>query len=148
MVAPRVAALPLHGEAARRCGIALAAVMVCTRGAHFASLHALTSASLAVFFLTGALLRPRRMLPLLFGIAALLDLIGLASGSSSDWCMSTAYWALALSYAVSWCGGRLSALQLRRHARRGVTAPVWALLICGSAAYLLSKGGFYFLFRR
>ncbi|ALS96564.1 hypothetical protein [Xanthomonas oryzae] len=145
MVALRVAALPLHGEAARRCGIAFAAAMVCTRGAHFASVHALPSASWAVFFLTGALLRPRWMLPLLFGIAALLDLIGLASGSSSHWRMSPAYWALALAYAVSWCGGRLCALQLRHQARRGVTAPLWALLISGSAAYLLSKGGFYFL---
>ncbi len=145
IVAPRVAALPLHGEAVRGCGIALAAVMVCTRGAHFASVDALPSASWAVFFLTGALLRPLWMLPLLLGIAALLDLIGLASGSSSDWCMSPAYWALALAYAVSWCGGRLSALQLRRQARRGVTGPLWALLISGSAAYLLSKGDFYFL---
>ncbi|USJ02887.1 hypothetical protein MUG10_15885 [Xanthomonas prunicola] len=146
MMASRVAVLPLHGEAARTCGIALAALMVCTRGEHFVSVDALPSASWAVFFLAGALLRPLWMLPLLFGIAALLDLIGLASGSSSDWCMSSAYWALALAYAVLWCGGRLSALlQVQRQARRTVAGPLLALLISGSAAYLLSKGGFYFL---
>lgn len=85
------------------------------------------------------------MLPLLFGIASLLDLIGLASGSVSDWCLSPAYWALALAYAVLWCGGRLSAVQLQREGWCGVAGLPLALLISGSAAYLLSKGGFYFL---
>lgn len=44
--------------------------MVCTRGEHVASVGALPSASWAVFFLAGALLRPPWMLPLLFGSAA------------------------------------------------------------------------------
>ncbi|MCL1501382.1 hypothetical protein M3O57_07260 [Xanthomonas nasturtii] len=147
MATPRaaVAPLPLHGAAARICGIALAVLMVCTRGEHFASVDALPSASSAVFFLAGALLRPLWMLPLLFGIASLLDLIGLASGSVSDWCLSPAYWALALAYAVLWCGGRLSAVQLQREGWCGVAGLPLALLISGSAAYLLSKGGFYFL---
>ncbi|OAX86144.1 hypothetical protein A7D16_04390 [Xanthomonas nasturtii] len=147
MATPRaaVAPLPLHGAAARICSIALAVLMVCTRGEHFASVDALPSASSAVFFLAGALLRPLWMLPLLFGIASLLDLIGLASGSVSDWCLSPAYWALALAYAVLWCGGRLSAVQLQREGWCGVAGLPLALLISGSAAYLLSKGGFYFL---
>ncbi|KPL47536.1 hypothetical protein XAXN_19275 [Xanthomonas axonopodis] len=147
MVARRAAAapLPLHGTVARACGIALAVLMVCACGEHFANVDALPTASWAVFFLAGALLRPLWMLPLLFGIVSLLDLIGLASGSSSDWCMSPAYWALALAYAVLWCGGRLSALQVQRQARCGVTGPLLALLISGSAAYLISEGGFYFL---
>lgn len=147
MVAPRAAAtpLPLHGTAARACGIALAVLMVCARGEHFANVDALPTASWAVFFLAGALLRPLWMLPLLFGIVSLLDLIGLASGSSSDWCLSPAYWALALAYAALWWGGLLSALQLQRQGWRRVVGPLLTLLISGSAAYLLSKAGFYFL---
>ncbi|MFA4432872.1 hypothetical protein P2B10_01330 [Xanthomonas perforans] len=149
MVARRAAAtplpLPLHGTAARACGIALAGLMVCARGEHFANVDALPTASWAVFFLAGALLRPLWMLPLLFGIVSLLDLIGLASGSSSDWCLSPAYWALALAYAALWWGGLLFASQLQREAWRRVTGPLLALLISGSAAYVLSKAGFYFL---
>ncbi|MBZ3582551.1 hypothetical protein IPQ65_10395 [Xanthomonas perforans] len=149
MVARRAAAtplpLPLHGTAARACGIALAGLMVCARGEHFANVDALPTASWAVFFLAGALLRPLWMLPLLFGIVSLLDLIGLASGSSSDWCLSPAYWALALAYAALWWGGLLFASQLQRQAWRRVTGPLLALLISGSAAYVLSRAGFYFL---
>ncbi|PPU89448.1 hypothetical protein [Xanthomonas euvesicatoria] len=147
MVARRAAAtpLPLHGTAARACGIALAGLMVCARGEHFANVDALPTASWAVFFLAGALLRPLWMLPLLFGIVSLLDLIGLASGSSSDWCLSPAYWALALAYAALWWGGLLFASQLQRQAWRRVTGALLALLISGSAAYVLSKAGFYFL---
>ncbi|MBO9768082.1 MULTISPECIES: hypothetical protein [Xanthomonas] len=147
MMARRAAAtpLPLHGSAARACGIALAGLMVCARGEHFAHAGALPTASWAVFFLAGALLRPLWMLPLLFGIVSLLDLIGLASGSSSDWCLSPAYWALALAYAVLWWGGLLFASQLQRQAWRRVTRPLLALLISGSTAYVLSKAGFYFL---
>ncbi|MCC8912552.1 hypothetical protein [Xanthomonas euvesicatoria] len=147
MVAWRAAAtpLPLHGTAARACGIALAGLMVCARGEHFANVDALPTASWAVFFLAGALLRPLWMLPLLFGIVSLLDLIGLASGSSSDWCLSPAYWALALAYAALWWGGLLFASQLQRQAWRRVTGALLALLISGSAAYVLSKAGFYFL---
>ncbi|ATB59297.1 conserved membrane hypothetical protein [Xanthomonas citri pv. fuscans] len=147
MMARRAAAtpLPLHGAAARACGIALAVLMVCARGEHVANVDALPTASWAVFFLAGALLRPLWMLPLLFGIVSLLDLIGLASGSSSDWCLSPAYWALALAYAALWWGGLLSALQLQRQAWRRVVGPLLALLISGSAAYLLSKAGLYFL---
>lgn len=95
--------------------------MVCTRGAHFASVDALPSASLAVFFLTGALLRSWWMLPLLFGIAALRDLIGLALGSSSDWCMSPAYWALALPAPCRGVAG--GCLRCSYGAKPGVVSP-------------------------
>ncbi|PPV07345.1 hypothetical protein XBLMG947_1358 [Xanthomonas bromi] len=145
MVAARVAAVPLQGKAARTCGIALAALMVCTHGQHLAHVDALPSASWAVFFLAGALLRPLWMLPLLYGIASLLDLIGVALGNSSDWCLSPAYWAFALAYAVLWGGGRLAASRRQRDTWRRVAGPLSAVLISGSAAYLLCKGGFYFL---
>ncbi|KQR13318.1 MULTISPECIES: hypothetical protein [Xanthomonas] len=136
---------PLQGTAAWMCGSALVLLMVCTRGEHFASVDALPSASWAVFFLAGALLRPRWMLPLLFGVASALDLIGLVSGSISDWCLSPAYWALALAYAALWLGGRVYAMQLHRDVWRDAARLLCAVLLSGSLAYLLSKGGFYFL---
>ena len=64
--------LTVHGASAWAGGLLLAALMVCTRGQHVASLDGLPSASWAVFFLAGALLRPVWMLPLLFGLASAL----------------------------------------------------------------------------
>lgn len=124
-------------------GTALAALMVCTRGQHFASVDALPSASWAVFFLAGALLRPMWALPVFFVLSSLLDFASLASGTITDWCLSPAYWALALAYATLWLGG---------HVYRGLHRDAWStvprlalvLVATASVAYLLSKGGFWF----
>lgn len=124
-------------------GLALVLLMACTRGQHFASVDALPSASWAVFFLAGALLRPMWMLPLLFVEASLLDFGSLAAGTISDWCTSPAYWALVPAYATLWLGGTVYA---RLHRERWSTLPRLALVLVATAvvAYLFSKGGFYF----
>lgn len=124
-------------------GLALAALMIATRGQHFASVDALPSASWAVFFLAGALLRPAWTLPALFALATALDFGSYAAGTITDWCLSPAYWALALAYAALWLGG---------HVYRGLhldgwrTLPRLALVLIATAgvAYLLSKGGYWF----
>lgn len=123
--------------------VALAALMICTRGQHFASVDALPSASWAVFFLVGALLRPVWALPLFFALSTSLDLLSLASGTISDWCLSPAYWALAVAYAVLWFGGRTYA-RMHREDWRAVPRLTLVLLVTASAAYLVSKGGFHF----
>ena len=123
--------------------VALAALMICTRGQHFASVDALPSASWAVFFLVGALLRPAWALPLFFGLSTSLDLLSLASGTISDWCLSPAYWALALAYTVLWFGGRTYA-RVHREDWRAVPRLALVLLVTASVAYLVSKGGFHF----
>lgn len=125
-------------------GLALAALMICTRGQHFASVNALPSASWAVFFLAGALLRPAWVLPAFFVLSSMLDFGSLAAGTITDWCVSPAYWALAFAYAALWLGGRVYARRV--HADRWATVPrlVLVLLATTVVAYLLSKGGFYF----
>jgi len=124
-------------------GASLAALMIATRGQHFASVDALPSASWAVFFLAGALLRPMWALPALFVLSSLLDFASLATGTITDWCLSPAYWAVALAYAALWLGG---ALYARMHRDRWSTVPKLALMLVATAsiAYLISKGGFYF----
>ena len=124
-------------------GLSLAALMICTRGQHFASVDALPSASWAVFFLAGALLRPMWTLPAFFVLSSLLDIGSLAAGTITDWCLSPAYWALALAYAALWLGGHVYA-RLQRGNWSDVPRLAVALLITASVAYLLSKGGFYF----
>lgn len=125
-------------------GGALAALMIATRGQHFASVDALPSASWAVFFLAGVLLRPMWTLPALFVLSSLLDVASLATGAITDWCLSPAYWAVALAYAALWFGGTLYA---GAHRDRWATVPRLALSLVATAsvAYLISKGGFYFL---
>ena len=137
--------LPLRSRMAQAgAGLALAALMICTRGQHFATVDALPSASWAVFFLAGALLRPGWIFPALFVLSSLLDLASLALGRVTDWCLSPAYWALALAYGVLWWGGRTYA---RMHHDRVATVPMLALSLLATSvvAYLISKGGFYFL---
>jgi len=145
MLPPSEAALPLRSRNAQiAAALALAALMVCTRGQHFATVDALPSASWAVFFLAGALLRPAWLFPALFVLSSLLDLASLALGRVTDWCLSPAYWALAVAYGALWWGGRVYA---RMHRDRLSTVPVLALslLAVSVVAYLISKGGFYFL---
>lgn len=124
-------------------GTALAALMIATRGQHFASVDALPSASWAVFFLVGALLRPVWALPLFFALSSSLDFISLKSGTITDWCLSPAYWAVALAYAALWFGGRAYA-GLHRDRWSSVPRLVLVLLVTATVAYLVSKGGFYF----
>ncbi|MBN7136909.1 hypothetical protein A7A76_19395 [Lysobacter enzymogenes] len=145
MLPPSEAALPLRSRNAQiAAALALAALMVCTRGQHFATVDALPSASWAVFFLAGALLRPAWLFPALFVLSSLLDLASLALGRVTDWCLSPAYWALALAYGALWWGGRVYA---RMHRDRIATVPVLVLCLLATSviAYLISKGGFYFL---
>ena len=74
-------------------GLALAALLAMTRGQHFASVN-LPSASWAVFFLAGVLVRPKWVFPALFLEASLLDFAAIQWAGVSDWCMSPAYWML------------------------------------------------------
>ena len=124
-------------------GVALAALMIATRGQHFATIDRLPSASWAIFFLAGALLRPMWMLPLLFVLASLLDIVSLASGTIGDWCLSPAYWALAPAYAGLWLAGHFYA---RIHQDRWATLPRLAAVLAVAAllTYVFSGGGFYF----
>ncbi len=136
--------LPLTSSRSQRVvGLLLAAAMICTRGQHFASVDALPSASWAVFFLAGALLRPMWALPAFFVLSSLLDIGSLAAGTITDWCLSPAYWALALAYAALWLGGHVYA-RLHRERWSDVPRLALALVVTASVAYLLSKGGFYF----
>ncbi len=137
--------LPLASPAAQwLAGLLLAALMICTRGQHFASVNALPSASWAVFFLAGALLRPMWTLPLFFLLSSALDIGSLAAGTITDWCVSPAYWALAFAYAALWLGGHVYARRLHDGIWRSVPRLAVALVLAATLAYVLSKGGFYF----
>lgn len=123
-------------------GVALAILLVVTRGNHFASLN-LPSASWAVFFLAGMLLRPRWVFAVLFGLASAVDFSLLASGNVSDWCLSPAYWLLVPAYAVLWQAGRLYAGWHTDNVR-SMLRLLATVVISAGVCHLISSGGFYF----
>lgn len=124
-------------------GVLLALLMIVTRGQHFATVN-LPSASWAVFFLAGVLLRQRWVFPALFALATALDFGMVASGSVTDWCTSPAYWVLVPAYGALWLGGRLYA---GWHSERlsSLALLVLTVLVAAFVCHLLSSGGFYFL---
>jgi len=123
-------------------GLALAALLAMTRGQHFASVN-LPSASWAVFFLAGVLVRPKWVFPALFLEASLLDFAAIQWAGVSNWCMSPAYWMLVPAYGSLWLGGRLYA---RWHRDQFSSLATLALCVMVSAfvCYLFSGGGFLY----
>ncbi|MEP7184737.1 MAG: hypothetical protein ABI767_02765 [Rhodanobacter sp.] len=123
--------------------VALALLMICTRGQHVVSVNVLPSASWAVFFLAGLMLRPRWIFPALFVLASLLDFGSLVAGTVGQWCISPAYWILLAAYASLWLAGRIYA---RWHSvdLAGIVRLLLVLLVATLVAYVLSGGGFYF----
>lgn len=123
-------------------GLALAALLAMTRGQHFASVN-LPSASWAVFFLAGVLVRPKWVFPALFLEASLLDFAAIQWAGVSDWCMSPGYWMLVPAYGSLWLGGRLYA---RWHRDQFSSLATLALCVMVSAfvCYLFSGGGFLY----
>lgn len=137
--------LPLKQTSIRwMVGIALAILMTCTRGQHFASVHALPSASWAVFFLAGTMLGRWWIFVLFFALASVLDFGSLAAGTITDWCLSPAYWVLVPAYGTLWVSGRFYA---RWHELHWRSVPRLALVVPVSVffTYVISGGGYYML---
>lgn len=135
--------LPLPSRQAQLwVGIALAGLMVATRGQHVASIHALPSASWAVFFLAGALLRPAWLLPALFVLASLVDFASMPPDRIGAHCLSPAYWLLLPAYATLWTAGRLYA-RLHTDSFATVLRLAAVLVVATIVAYQFSGGGFY-----
>lgn len=133
-------------------GIALIALLVATRGQHFATVVSLPGASWAVFFLAGVYLRPAWIFPALFALVWGLDfaphLLSGASlaetvGGGKAFCLTPAYFFLLPAYGALWLAGRWYAA---RHRFAWTTlAPLAAAVFTGAAVCeLLSSGGFYF----
>ncbi|GAB4350141.1 MAG: hypothetical protein Kow0073_04270 [Immundisolibacter sp.] len=132
--------LPLHRS--RPAGLALATVMILTRGHHFATAVHLPDASWAVFFLAGVLLAGWRPLAGLLALAAACDYVAIAFGGVSAWCVSPAYGALAPAYGALYAAGRWYA-DRHRPQRSSLLPFAGAALVGATACELLSSGAFY-----
>ncbi|WP_339463535.1 hypothetical protein [Pseudomonas sp. EA_105y_Pfl2_R69] len=134
--------LKLSPRAQLAIGLTLALLMAMTRGQHFATVN-LPSASWAVFFLAGVLLRPRWVFPALFIEASLLDFAAVQWSGISDWCLSPAYWMLLPAYGSLWLGGRLYA-GWQRDNLSSLALLMATVMIAALVCYLFSGGGFLY----
>lgn len=120
----------------------LAALMILTRGQHFASVNALPSASWALFFLAGVLIRPEWAFPALFALAFGLDTTAVGWNGVSDHCFTPAYAALIPAYGSLWLAGRWYARQ-HRDQLFTVVPLTFSVVIGAVICYGFSGGGFY-----
>jgi hypothetical protein len=123
-------------------GVLLVALMVVTRGQHFASVSALPSASWAVFFLAGFYLSTRWAFPGLLALAAALDFSAVFFAGVSSYCLSPAYGFLIPAYGSLWLAGRWFASKYQFSWT--TTLFLSASVVTGAAmATVFSSGGFY-----
>jgi hypothetical protein len=135
---------PLSQRAQTGLLITLMVVMVATRFHHEGNLVNawLPDASMSVFFLGGLLLRSYWRFAVLMALAVAVDWAAVDLAGVSDFCITAAYAALPLAYAVLWQGGRLC-----RHWCVPVARPLLRVLAVGVIAaalsFLVSNGAFY-----
>jgi hypothetical protein len=124
-------------------GVLLAALVIVTRGHHFAAINHLPSATLAVFFLAGVYLRQVWVFPALLALCAGLDYAAITWGGVSSFCVTTAYGFLLPAYGVLWLAGRWFA---KRYSFSWSTLlPLTgSLTVAAAISELFSSGGFYF----
>lgn len=124
-------------------GIVLAGLVIATRGQHFASINALPSASLAVFFLAGLYLRPTWIFPALLALCAGLDFSAITYGGVSSFCVTPAYGFLLPAYGVMWLAGRWFAKRIS-FSFNALLPLVGSVAIAATVSEIFSSAGFYF----
>lgn len=124
-------------------GVILVLLVIATRGHHFASINALPSASLAVFFLAGLYLRPAWMFPALLALCAGLDFYSVTFAGTSSFCVTPAYGFLLPAYGVMWLTGRWFAKRYS-FSTKAVLLLVGSVAVAATVSELFSSGGFYF----
>lgn len=124
-------------------GIVLSGLIIATRGHHFASINALPSASLAVFFLAGLYLRPAMMFPALLALCTGLDLYSVYFQGVSNFCVTPAYGFLLPAYGTMWLAGRWFAKRYS-FGFNALLPLVGSVAVAAPISELFSSGGFYF----
>lgn len=124
-------------------GVTLAALIIVTRGHHFASINSLPSASLAVFFLAGLYLRPALAFPALLALCAGLDFYSITFQGVSNFCVTPAYGFLLPAYGVMWLAGRWFAKHYS-FSVKAILPLIGSITVAGAISELFSSGGFYF----
>lgn len=121
-------------------------LMLATRGHHFDTFALLPSASSAIFFLAGMYLRTLKSFWFFYLLSIVIDLSLSYSRGQLSSCLTTAYPALALSYAAMFAGGFYSrANWLNKSTLLNILQISSALFIASTIAFFISNGSFYLL---
>lgn len=124
-------------------GVVLSALVIMTRGDHFASINHLPSASLAVFFLAGLYLRSKWVFPALLALCAAIDFYVITFNGVSNFCVTPAYGFLLSAYGVLWLAGRWFNTQYSFSPKAFIPL-VGSVAVSAMISEVLSSGGFYF----
>ena len=124
-------------------GAILAALILITRGDHFASLNNLPSASLAVFFLAGFYLRPKWIFGALIALCVAIDFYVITFNGVSNFCVTPSYAFLLPAYGVLWLAGRWFNGKYSFNVKAFLPL-VGSVAIAAMISELFSSGGFYF----
>lgn len=135
---------PLQQRTQWIIGIALALILSLTRSHHFATPAHLPDASWAVFFLAGLYLGSWGWFTTFTLIAVLVDWIAITFAGVSDFCVTPAYAALLLAYALLWGAGR-GYRRLHHERLSSLFALAIAVTLGAIGAELCSSGSFYLL---
>ena len=137
---------PLSARAQTGLLIALMMAMVATRFHHEGNLVNawLPDASMAVFLVGGLFLRSYWRFAVLMALAVGVDWAAIELAGVSDFCITPAYAALPLAYAVLWQAGRLC-LRWREPAMRPLLRVLAVGVVAAALSFLISNGAFYWL---
>ena len=117
-------------------------LMLMTRASHFGNASLLPDASIACFFLLGALNARIRWMLLAVLIAVAIDLIVTRFMIVSDYCMSPGYWGLIPIYGMVWWLGRrthhLQGSYLKTYFSHGWIATTLAFILSNAVWYVFS----------
>lgn len=125
-------------------GLVLVALIIATRGVHFATISSLPSASLAVFFLAGLYLRPSWVFAALLALCVGLDYAAITASGVSNYCVTPAYAFLLPAYGVMWLAGRWFSKRYS-FSTSAILPFIGSAAVSVSISQLFSSGGFYFL---
>jgi hypothetical protein len=124
-------------------GLFLMAAMLATRFHHFGDALHLPDASWAVFFIAGFYLAPGWLAALVLQAVA-IDAAAVGWMGVPAYCITPAYAALLLAYALLWAGGRWLRGRYREDLS-GLRNFAAAALLAVSLAFVLSNTSFYWL---
>ena len=124
----------------------LSLLMIATRGSHFTAFNTLPSASIGVFFLAGMFLRTVKSYWFFYILSITIDLVSSYYRGSFGDCLTTAYPALAISYAVMFAFGYYAKPDwLKQNIVINIVKVGAALFLGSSIAFFISNGSFYAL---
>lgn len=119
-------------------------LLIATRGHQPLIGDWLPVSTIALFFLLGVYVRHLWVLTIAFALLWLMDISGLTWEGAGDFCLSSSYLILLLSYATYWAGGRAFVHYYRQQPLFDALSLTLFALFSALVGYLFITAGFYY----